>query len=216
MAIEVGRITQVFVPMMMKAQLTPGWNALDDRRYNWVRDVRVGCVPASPPSRPRRRSCPSGARGSQMEVKEAAFANAAPRVQERFVQSRLAVDPSARGRSGFRRALTRPLWILMGDGRRRPADRLRERREPAAGARGRTSARDGGAPRARRPARSARAAVARREPAPRLRRRTRRAGAGRCRRAARARLLRQRRRAAAGFDARPICAFSRSPSPCRR
>jgi predicted permease len=49
----------------------------------------------------------------EMEVKEAAFANAAPRVRERFVQAQLVVEPSAQGRSGFRRTLTRPLWILM-------------------------------------------------------------------------------------------------------
>src|SRR5207247_417809 len=35
--IELGRRTQVFVPMMMKAQVTPGWNALDERLYRWVR-----------------------------------------------------------------------------------------------------------------------------------------------------------------------------------
>ena len=35
--LEVGRPARVFVPMMMKAQLTPGWNALDQRLYRWVR-----------------------------------------------------------------------------------------------------------------------------------------------------------------------------------
>jgi hypothetical protein len=35
--IELGRPTQVFVPMAMKAQITPGWNALDERLRRWVR-----------------------------------------------------------------------------------------------------------------------------------------------------------------------------------
>jgi hypothetical protein len=35
--IELGRRVQVWVPILMKAQLTPGWNGLDDRRFNWVR-----------------------------------------------------------------------------------------------------------------------------------------------------------------------------------
>jgi predicted permease len=111
--IEVGRITQVFVPIMMKAQLTPGWNALDDRRYNWVRTfgrLRPGVTAEQAAA----ALLPFWRARLQMEVREAAFANAAPRVKELFVQSQLAVDPSARGRSGFRRALTRPLWILMG------------------------------------------------------------------------------------------------------
>src|SRR4051812_21933000 len=34
--IDVGEATQVFVPMMMKAKVTPGWDALDDRLYRWV------------------------------------------------------------------------------------------------------------------------------------------------------------------------------------
>ena len=35
--IDVGTATQVFVPMMMKAQMTPGWNFLDDRRARFAR-----------------------------------------------------------------------------------------------------------------------------------------------------------------------------------
>ena len=35
--VEIGRPVQVFVPMMMKLQMTPGWDGLDDRLYRWVR-----------------------------------------------------------------------------------------------------------------------------------------------------------------------------------
>src|SRR5260370_6363856 len=35
--IELGRPSQVFVPMMMKAQITPGWDGLDERLRRWVR-----------------------------------------------------------------------------------------------------------------------------------------------------------------------------------
>jgi hypothetical protein len=35
--IELGRAAQVFLPMMMKVQLTPGWNGLDRRLMRWVR-----------------------------------------------------------------------------------------------------------------------------------------------------------------------------------
>ena len=34
--IEVGGATDVFVPVMMKAQVTPTWNALEDRRDCWL------------------------------------------------------------------------------------------------------------------------------------------------------------------------------------
>ena len=35
--IDVGAATQIFVPMMMKAQMTPGWNYLNDRRARFAR-----------------------------------------------------------------------------------------------------------------------------------------------------------------------------------
>ena len=35
--IDIGYATQVFVPMMMKPQMTPGWNFLDERRSRFAR-----------------------------------------------------------------------------------------------------------------------------------------------------------------------------------
>jgi predicted permease len=110
--VEVGRLTQVFVPMMMKAQLTPGWDGLDDRRFRWVR-VFARLRPGVSGEQARAALQPFYKSRLEMEVKEAAFANASARVRERFVQSQIVVDPSAQGRSGLRRTLTRPLWILM-------------------------------------------------------------------------------------------------------
>ena len=45
---KLGRQAQVYVPMMMKAQITPGWNGLDQRLYRWVRvfaRLRPGVTP---------------------------------------------------------------------------------------------------------------------------------------------------------------------------
>src|SRR5689334_11011787 len=33
---DLGNVSQVYVPMMMKAQMTPGWDGLPDRHYRWV------------------------------------------------------------------------------------------------------------------------------------------------------------------------------------
>jgi predicted permease len=111
--IELGRVTQVFVPIMMKAQLTPGWNGLDDRRYSWVR-VFARLRPGVTAEQAQAALQPFYRSRLEMEVKEKAFANAGPRVRERFVQNQIIAEPSAQGRSGFRRQLTRPLWVLMG------------------------------------------------------------------------------------------------------
>jgi predicted permease len=110
--VEVGRPTQVFVPIRMKGQITPGWNGLDQRRFNWVRvfarlQPHVTAEQAQAAVQPFYRS------RLDMEVLEPAFANAAPAVKERFLTNTLTLLPSAQGRSNLRRNLTRPLWVLM-------------------------------------------------------------------------------------------------------
>src|SRR4029453_18805823 len=49
-----------------------------------------------------------------MEVKEAAFKNAAPETREAFVRNVLQVLPGGQGRSFLRSQLRTPLWVLMG------------------------------------------------------------------------------------------------------
>ena len=49
----------------------------------------------------------------EMEVKEAAFRNAAPDVRASFLKNIIDVLPGSQGRSYFRRQLTTPLWVLM-------------------------------------------------------------------------------------------------------
>lgn len=111
--IEVGRVTQVFVPMMMKAQMTPAWNGLDDRRYAWVR-VFARLAPSVTREQALASLEPFYRSRLEMEVQEPAFANASELTRQRFVNGPLELEPSAQGRSGFRRRLTTPLWVLMG------------------------------------------------------------------------------------------------------
>ena len=44
--VDIGYATQVFVPMMMKPQMTPGWNYMEDRRSRFARVF----APAAPGS----------------------------------------------------------------------------------------------------------------------------------------------------------------------
>ena len=110
--VELGLHTQVYVPMMMKAQATPGWDALDDPRYRWIR-VFARLKPGVTPEQARGALQPLYTARLEQEVKEQAFANAPQSLRDRFVKGELRIEPSARGRSGLRRALTRPLWVLM-------------------------------------------------------------------------------------------------------
>ncbi len=110
--IEFGRPVQVWVPLMMKAQLTPGWNGLDDRRYNWVRAfgrLRPGVTA----EQARAALQPYYQTLLQQEVNEPAFARAAAETRERFLRNQISVIDASRGRSGFRRSMSTPLWVLM-------------------------------------------------------------------------------------------------------
>ncbi len=110
--VEVGQPKQVFVPIMMKAQITPGWNGLDDPRFHWVR-LFGRLKPGIPPEQARAALQPQYRARLEREVKERAFATASPETRQRFVESRLVVEPSSGGRSGLRRTLTRPLLVLL-------------------------------------------------------------------------------------------------------
>jgi predicted permease len=110
--IEVGRPARVFLPMMMKAQLTPGWNALDERLYRWAGvfgRLKQGMTPelAQAGLTPYFKSL------IEADLKDPGFARAAPETRQRYAANTLGVIPASQGRSGLRRTLTTPLWVLM-------------------------------------------------------------------------------------------------------
>ncbi len=110
--VELGRTPQIFVPIMMKAQMTPGWDALDNRRWRWVNAfgrLRPGVTiqQAKAALQPYYHSV------LEMEVKEPAFRDASPDVRAGFLKNTIDVLPASQGRSYLRRQLTTPLWVLM-------------------------------------------------------------------------------------------------------
>ena len=110
--VEIGRPVQVFVPMMMKPQITAGWDGLDDRLYRWVRvfgRVRDGET---------REQAHAGLlalfRASlQSDVQSKGFAGASAETRKSYLRNQLVLDPAAQGHSNFRTELTKPLWVLM-------------------------------------------------------------------------------------------------------
>ncbi len=110
--VELGRPTQVWIPLLMKAQITPSWNGLDERRFNWVRAF-ARLKPGITPEQAALSLQPFYRTLLEQEVKEAAFADVPAATKERFLQNKIAIADASRGRSGFRRAMTTPLWVLM-------------------------------------------------------------------------------------------------------
>ena len=99
--------------MMMKAQMTPLWDALKDRRSRFVNAFGrlkpgVTHVQAKTSLQPFFKSV------LEMEVKEPAFRNASAEAREAFFKNVLDVLPGGQGRSYLRRQLETPLLLLIG------------------------------------------------------------------------------------------------------
>jgi putative ABC transport system permease protein len=110
--VELGRLTQVFVPLMMKAQITPTWNGLDERLSRWVR-VFGRLRPGTSREQAQAALQPYFRSLLELDLQQRGFAAAAERIRQRYLENRLQIIDASQGRSGFRRALTTPLWVLM-------------------------------------------------------------------------------------------------------
>lgn len=110
--VELGHSTQVFIPVMMKAQITPNWDDLKKRRSRWVNAfgrLRPGV------SREQAQASlqPFFHSMLEMEVKEPAFKDASETARQKFLQNIIQVLPGSQGRSYVRKTLSTPLWVLM-------------------------------------------------------------------------------------------------------
>ena len=110
--IELGRPAQVFVPIMMKGQITPSWSGLDDPRYAWVR-IFARLKPGVSVQRATASIQAVYTAQAHHEVALPGFARASERTRQSYVQNKVVLQPGGQGRSGFRRAVATPLWVLM-------------------------------------------------------------------------------------------------------
>jgi predicted permease len=110
--IEIGRPVQVFVPMMMKLQITAGWDGLDDRLYRWVR-VFGRLKEGETHEQAFAGLLPLFRATLQEDVNSKGFAGASADARQSYLRNRLVLDPAGRGHSNFRSEMTKPLWVLM-------------------------------------------------------------------------------------------------------
>ena len=108
---QVGSTSDVMVPMMMKAQMTPTWNDLDNRRSRWV-TVMGRLKPGVTTDGAEVQLNVVYKQINQQEI--TALSNVTDSFRQRFVSKHLEVLPGARGLSDMREQFSTPLVVLMG------------------------------------------------------------------------------------------------------
>jgi predicted permease len=110
--LDIGSASNVFVPVTLKAQMTPNWDDLDNRRSRWV-NVFGRLKPGASRDQALAILQPFFHGLLEQEVKEAAFSQTTPYTREMFLKGTMSLLPAAQGRSPIRQQLTQPLWMLF-------------------------------------------------------------------------------------------------------
>jgi predicted permease len=111
--LDIGYVPNVRVPVMMKAQVTPNWDDMDNRRSRWV-NVFGRMKPGVTIDQAKAALQPFFHGILEAEVQEAAFSTTTAYTREQFLKGQVDVLPAAQGRSPIRQQLSQPLWLLLG------------------------------------------------------------------------------------------------------
>ncbi len=111
--LDIGSATSLFVPISLKAQITPNWDDMDNRRSRWV-NVFARLKPGVSRDQALAILQPYFHGMLEQEVQESAFSNATAYTREQFLKGTMSVLPAGQGRSPIRVQLTQPLWLLFG------------------------------------------------------------------------------------------------------
>jgi predicted permease len=109
--VELGYKSKVFVPMMMKAQITPRSAGLEDRSVRWVTAFGrlkpgISIARANASLQPLMRSILG------VEVQEPTLQHYSNYDRAQFLKSTVELLPGSQGWSGLRERLQTPLWVL--------------------------------------------------------------------------------------------------------
>jgi predicted permease len=109
--VQIGQMPDLFIPMMMKAQITPQWDGLSDHKDYWLAILGrlkpgLSRAQAEEGLRPIYRSI--------LEEVLPLMGGWSAEVQQRFLDKRILLDAGAQGRPILQRDAQQPLLILMG------------------------------------------------------------------------------------------------------
>ena len=109
--LEVGGATDVFVPVMMKAQVTPTWYGLDDRTDRWL-NVFARLKPGVSQAQASASLEPLYRQFLQAEI--ATLPAERQNIRDRFLKEKTVVlEPAGQGLSSLRTSAEKPLYVLM-------------------------------------------------------------------------------------------------------
>lgn len=111
--VSLGHQTDLYIPVTMQTQVTPGQDDLDDRRTRWLQ-IYARLKPGIAREQAEANIRTIYKQIIAQEVKESAFAKVTPFHRQRFLESYAVVLPGAQGFSGMRNSLERPLQVLLG------------------------------------------------------------------------------------------------------
>jgi putative ABC transport system permease protein len=105
-----GAVADVFLPMMMKAVVTPTWDKMDDRRAIWLNIV--GRLQPNVSLRQAEAEATVLYRQEQNEDLKT-NPNATPRFRSKYLQNKFTLVGAGRGLSSIRDQFSTPLLVLM-------------------------------------------------------------------------------------------------------
>ncbi|HEY7289650.1 MAG TPA: ABC transporter permease [Vicinamibacterales bacterium] len=110
--LDIGNVASVRVPVALKAQMTPNWDDMDNRRSRWV-NVFGRLKPGVTQDQALAILQPFFHGILEQEVQMAPFSNTTPYTRDQFVKGQVSLLPAAQGRSPIRQQLSEPLKILF-------------------------------------------------------------------------------------------------------
>ena len=111
--VDIGYVPNIRVPVTMKAQMTPNWDDVDNRRSRWV-NVFGRLKPGVSMEQALAALQPFFHGLLEQEVLESAFSNTTAYTREQFLKGQVSLIAAAQGRAPIRQQLSQPLWLLLG------------------------------------------------------------------------------------------------------
>jgi predicted permease len=107
---QIGRSDELFVPLMMKAQVTPTWNGLGDRRTMWL-EVMARLAPGV--TIPKAEAGMAVLYRQALEGELAEIPAHSAKFSKEFVEKKLVILPGGQGLPELQKQLETPLVVLM-------------------------------------------------------------------------------------------------------